>query len=207
MTRPWIIPTGYRAVINYHAMLRNHFLFLALMLPGTFSRMDAQTLCLYTENDEGELVKMNAAGDFNPDYPKTNGTLFSGGGGLSSTAYEFGIFMQMLLNGGTYNGVRLLSRSRVDMMNVNHIGELGSGSLFIPGGTDKFGLGFEVISPPGAAGIPIKEGAYGWGGAFGSLYWVDPEEDLVAQLVIQKTNNYADVRAKFIAAVCQAIDD
>jgi CubicO group peptidase (beta-lactamase class C family) len=104
-------------------------------------------------------------------------------------------------------GIRLLSRSTVDMMTMNHIGELGSGSLFIPGGTDKFGLGFEVISPPGAARIPIKEGAYGWGGAFGSLYWVDPEEALVAQLVTQKTNNYADVRAKFIAAVYQAIDD
>lgn len=79
--------------------------------------------------------------------------------------------------------------------------------LISTGGPDKFGLGFEVISPPGAARIPIKKGAYGWGGAFGSLYWVDPEEALVAQLVIQKTNNYADVRAKFIAAVYQAIDD
>jgi CubicO group peptidase (beta-lactamase class C family) len=115
--------------------------------------------------------------------------------------------MQMLLNGGIYNEVRLLSRSTVGMMTINHIGDLGSGSLFIPGGPDKFGLGFEIISPPGSRKIPISDGSYGWGGAFGSLYWIDPQEDLIAQLVIQKTANYSDLRAKFIKAVYQALMD
>ena len=93
------------------------------------------------------------------------------------------------------------------MMNSNHIGELGSGSLFIPGGPDKFGLGFEIISPPGCFKIPINEGAYGWGGAFGSLFWIDPEENLIVHFVIQKTNDYAEIRGKFIATVYQALND
>ena len=115
--------------------------------------------------------------------------------------------MQMLLNGGIYNGVRLLSRTTIDMMTKNHIGDLGSGSLFIPGGPDKFGLGFEIISPPGSDKIPINEGAYGWGGAFGSLYWIDPSEELIAHLVIQKVKDYEEIRAKFINAVYQALED
>jgi CubicO group peptidase (beta-lactamase class C family) len=76
-----------------------------------------------------------------------------------------------------------------------------------PGGPDKFGLGFEIISPPGDDKIPINEGAYGWGGAFGSLYWIDPGEELIAHLVIQKVKDYGEIRAKFINAVYQALED
>jgi CubicO group peptidase (beta-lactamase class C family) len=163
-------------------------------------------MCLYRPSHEG-LVRVTPSGDFNPDYPAIEGTLFSGGGGLSSTAWDYAIFLQMLLNGGKYNGIRLLSQNTVDMMAINQIGELGAGSLFIPGGPDKFGLGFEIISPPGSRKIPINDGAFGWGGAFGSLYWIDPSEELIAQLVIQKTNDYAEIRGKFIAMVYQALVD
>ena len=162
---------------------------------------------LYDVNADGNLFRKTASEGFNTDYPNSNGTFFSGGGGLSSTAYDYAIFMQMFLNGGTYNGIRLLSRSTIDMMIINHIGDLGSGSLFIPGEPDKFGLGFEIISPPGCYKIPINEGAYGWGGAFGSLYWIDPEEELIAQLVIQKVKDYGEIRGKFITTVYQALID
>jgi CubicO group peptidase (beta-lactamase class C family) len=161
-------------------------------------------MCLYQESTDG-LVKMTPSGDFNPDYPISEGTLFSGGGGLSSTAHDFAIFMQMLLNGGTYQGIRLLSPGTVAMMTTNQIGELGAGSLFIPGGPTKFGLGFEIITPPGSVKIPIHEGAFGWGGAFGSLYWIDPAEELIAQLVIQKTDDYAAIRGRFVTLVYQAL--
>ncbi|MBE0654068.1 MAG: beta-lactamase family protein, partial [Bacteroidales bacterium] len=141
------------------------------------------------------------------DFPKRKGVYYSGGGGLSSSAMDYAIFQQMLLNEGEYNGVRLLGRKTIEMMRVNHIGDLDAGSLYLPGYPDKFGLGFEVISPPGSAVVPISEGSYGWGGAFGSLYWIDPSEDLIVHLVIQKAGSYADIRNKFITAVYQAIDN
>ena len=162
---------------------------------------------LYDVNEDGGLYRRVESGGLNPDYPNSHGNFLSGGGGLSSTIYDYAVFMQMLLNGGIYNGVRLLSRTTIDMMTMNHIGDLGSGSLFIPGGPDKFGLGFEIISPPGSDKIPINEGAYGWGGAFGSLYWIDPGEELIAHLVIQKVKDYGEIRAKFINAVYQALED
>jgi CubicO group peptidase (beta-lactamase class C family) len=120
---------------------------------------------------------------------------------------DYAIFEQMLLNEGEYNGIRLLGRKAIQMMRTNQIGDLGAGSIFLSGSTDKFGLGFEVISLPGSAGVPISQGAFGWAGAFGSLYWIDPGEDLIALLVIQKLGNYTDLRNKFIATVYQAIEE
>jgi len=64
-----------------------------------------------------------------------------------------------------------------------------------------------VISQPGKAQILISEGAFGWGGAFGSLYWIDPGEDLIVQFVIQKAGECNDIRSKFITAVYQAIEE
>ena len=139
------------------------------------------------------------------DFPKMESNYCSGGGGLSSTAKDYAIFQQMLLNGGTYNGRRILGRKTVEMMRSNQIGSQSGGSLFMPG--DKFGLGFEVMTLPASAGIPISENSYGWGGAFGSLYWMDPEEELIAHLVIQKIGKYNDFRSKFITAVYQALVD
>jgi CubicO group peptidase (beta-lactamase class C family) len=140
------------------------------------------------------------------DYPKSGGLYYSGGGGLSSTALDYAIFQQMLLNGGEYNGIRLLGRKTIDMMRSNQIGDQGSGSLFIPGHPDKRGLGFEVISLPGSVTVPMSENSFGWGGAFGSLYWMDPAEDLVVHLVLQKSGQYNHLRWKFIATVYQALE-
>jgi len=159
---------------------------------------------LYTDDPSGDGISKFTDGLV--DFPKTKGIYFSGGGGLSSTALDFAIFQQMLLNGGEYNGVRLLGRKTIDMMRTNQIGEQGSGSLYIPGHPDKFGLGFEVISPPGSITVPMSENSFGWGGAFGSLYWMDPQEDLVVHLVLQKHGEYNILRWKFIACVYQALE-
>ena len=86
---------------------------------------------------------------FKVDYPKTAGTYYSGGAGLSSTAYDYAIFLQMLLNGGIYNGHRLLSRNAVRMMTMNQIGD-------IPFGDNKFGLGFQITTQKGSAQTPGK---------------------------------------------------
>ena len=152
------------------------------------------------------MIKPGHLTEVNESYPNSNGTLFMGGGGLSSTAYDYALFLQMLLNGGELNGKRLLSETTIKMMTENQIGSLECGSLFIPKGGDKFGLGFEIISKPGSIQIPIPEGSYGWGGTFGSLYWVDPVNKIVAQLVLQGSpNSYNEIREKFIALVYQAV--
>jgi CubicO group peptidase (beta-lactamase class C family) len=98
---------------------------------------------------------------------------FSGGAGLLSTAQDYARFLQMLLNGGELDGVRLLSPNTVHLMTVDHVGRLYEQ----PG--QGFGLGFSVVTDVGARGQPGSVGEFGWGGAYHSNYWVDPREDLV----------------------------
>jgi len=130
-----------------------------------------------------------------------DGTYFSGGGGLSSTAYDYGIFMQMLLNGGEYNGKRILSRTTIRMMTTNQIGDLDFGD-------DKFGLGFGLATEKTSAHSPISVGTFSWGGLFSSSYWIDPKEKIIAQFFLQQyPNSHGDIHEKFKALVYQAIND
>lgn len=132
---------------------------------------------LYTEDSVGKAVKMPEKyvlnGEFNRDYPNTDGTYFSGGGGLSSTIYDYAIFLQMLLNDGEYNGKHLLARNTVRMMTMNQIGDIDRGA-------NKFGLGFGITTEKGSAQLPTQEGTFEWGGMFSTTYWVDPKEKIVA---------------------------
>lgn len=100
---------------------------------------------------------------------------FSGGAGLLSTAKDYYLFLQMMANGGELNGQRILSPRTVHLMTVNHLPE---GVDFIRSG-EGFGLGFEVVTDTGQRGAPGSVGEFGWGGAYGSTYWVDPAEELV----------------------------
>lgn len=156
---------------------------------------------LYMDSEQG-LVK---AGASLMNYPKRTDMYNSGGGGLSSTAMDYAVFLQMLLNGGQYNGKRILEPETIQQMRTNQIGKLESGSLFLPASGDKFGLGFEIIQKKEKDVSPIPDGSYGWGGAFGSLYWVDRENEMVVHLVLQKVANYSDVRYDFIEAVYDAM--
>jgi CubicO group peptidase (beta-lactamase class C family) len=104
---------------------------------------------------------------------------FSGGAGLLSTTRDYARFLQMMLDGGTLGGVRLLSPTTVDLMTQNHIPHIDRG----PGG--GFGLGFSVRTDVGAAGQPGSLGEFGWGGAYHSTYWVDPVENLVVVYLTQ----------------------
>ena len=159
---------------------------------------------LYGEDQDHNLLKLE--GEV-ADFPKMDGTYYSGGGGLVSTAYDYSIFLQMLLNGGEYNGIRFLSPTTIEMMTQNQIGDLLSGSLFVPVGGGKFGLGFEVVSKDGSSQLGMSEGSYGWGGTFGSLYWVDPQEKILAQLVLQMSPyKYTEMRRKFINLVYQTLE-
>jgi CubicO group peptidase (beta-lactamase class C family) len=129
---------------------------------------------LYTEDKNTKLpVKMpEKLEDMSRDYPKMNGTYYSGGAGLSSTVYDYAIFLQMLLNGGEYNGKRLLSHNSVRMMTMNQIGDISRGP-------NKFGLGFGITTEKGSAILPTQEGTFEWGGMFNTTYWVDPKEKLI----------------------------
>jgi len=154
---------------------------------------------LYTEKEDKSYQKRQAQGGQTPDYPKQAGTYYSGGAGLSSTAYDYAVFLQMLLNGGEYNGKRLLSPATVRMMTSNQIGELSLG-------LKKFGLGFGLITEREAARMPVSEGSFEWGGIFGTTYWADPREGVVALLYTQKfPNSYGDLADKFRVLVYQAL--
>jgi CubicO group peptidase (beta-lactamase class C family) len=126
---------------------------------------------------------------------------YSGGAGLLSTASDYARFLQMLLNGGELDGVRLLSPKTVQLMTRDHIGEAyGSAGR-------GFGLGFQVIEDVGLSGVYGSVGAYGWGGAYHTTYWVDPAEELVAVMMTQllPPPSGVSVTAMFRTMVYQAI--
>jgi len=118
---------------------------------------------------------MQAQGEY-VDGPRAS---FSGGAGLVSTAADYARFLQMLLDGGTLDGVRLLSPSSVALMTTDHIGAVYG----VPG--VGFGLGFSVVEDLGARGTPGSVGEFGWGGAYHSTYWVDPAQELVVVYLTQ----------------------
>jgi CubicO group peptidase (beta-lactamase class C family) len=146
---------------------------------------------LYTEDATKQTIKMPVTGGLSPDYPKLAGTYFSGGAGLSSTLDDYAAFLQMMLNEGQYNGKRLLKPETVRLMTSNQIGEVMQG-------LNKFGLGFSIVTAKGAAQSGLSEGSFEWGGIFGTTYWVDPKEKIVALLYTQKyPNSYGDLADKF----------
>jgi CubicO group peptidase (beta-lactamase class C family) len=130
----------------------------------------------------------------------------SGGGGLVSTAADYARFLQMLLNGGTLGGVRLLSRKTVELMTADHLGPLtGAPDLLLPG--HGFGLGFAVRLHAGIAQVPGSVGQYFWGGLAGTTFWVDPAEQLFALLLIQAPGQRDYYRTLFRDLVYAAFDD
>lgn len=127
---------------------------------------------------------------------------FSGGAGLLSTAADYAKFLQMMLNKGTLNGNRILAPSTVELMTVSHLGEV----KYSWGSGIGFGLGFSVCEDLGDRGVPGSVGEYGWGGAYGSSYWVDPKEDMVIVYFKQLTpTNNLDDQSKLRTLIYQAI--
>jgi CubicO group peptidase (beta-lactamase class C family) len=120
-------------------------------------------------------------------------SFLSGGGGLVSTAPDYHRFAAMLLNGGELDGMRLLGRKTVELMTLNHLpGVQDIAQLALPGAfTDTpyaglgFGLGFSIVQSPARAHVPGSSGAYAWGGAASTAFWVDPAEDLIVIFMTQ----------------------
>ena len=154
---------------------------------------------LYTEDSTRTVRRMPAQGGISENYPNQAGTYFSGGAGLSGTLYDYAIFLQMVLNGGEYGGKRFLSPTTIRLITTNQIGDLNVG-------LNKFGLGFAITSEKSAARLPVSQDSFDWGGFFGTTYWVDPNEKVVALLYTQKVpNSYGDLTDKFKVLVYQAI--
>lgn len=133
-------------------------------------------------------------------------TLFSGGGGLWSTAEDYLQFAQMLVNGGELGGTRLLGPRTVDLMASNHVGDLFANAGATGGRAGMgFGLTVDVVLDAVEARQHRSTGSFGWGGAFGTNFWVDRKEQLTAVLMVQTPGG--SLRADFQNAVMQAIID
>jgi CubicO group peptidase (beta-lactamase class C family) len=124
---------------------------------------------------------------------------FAGGGGLVSTIDDYSHFAQMLANGGELNGKRLLSPRTVKLMSSVHIPST------LPGRTtgEGFGLTVRVIQDAVAGNHRVSDGSFGWSGAYGTHFWIDPKEEVVAVMMIQTP--IREMRAEFENAVMQAI--
>jgi len=152
---------------------------------------------VYASGEDGRIKLVQKATE--NDYVKGPQVSYSGGAGLLATAEDYARFLQMLLNGGELEGARILGPKTVQLMTVNHVGDLHNN------GNTGFGLGFWVIEHLGKAGEPGSVGAFGWGGAYYTTYWVDPVEKLVAVFMTQLMPAKVDLQPKFRAAVYQAI--
>jgi len=142
---------------------------------------------------------------YDTDYPiKGAKSFFSGGAGLSSTAKDYAIFLQMYLNKGSYNGVRILSRTTVQSILGNQIGDLWGAD-----GSSYYGLAFGVVTSKGQdMGGQGSEGTFEWGGYFNTQYFADPKEGVIGILMkqTQKTAN-DNTGWRFKQMVFSAIDN
>jgi len=144
---------------------------------------------------DGKLTKTE-----NPNRLQSK-TYFSGAGGLVSTAEEYAQFALMLSSGGPWNGKRLLSPKTVELMSSVFVPDTIPGRA--PG--RGFGLSVEVVNDPIAAGRRVSQGSFGWDGAYGTHFWVDPKEKLIGVMMIQTDNPDHQVDRDFENAVMQAL--
>lgn len=163
----------------------------------------SERLVTVQKKEKGKWVKYPAT-FYDTDYPiKGAKKLFAGGAGLSSTALDYATFLQMYLNGGELNGIRILSRTTVQSILGNQVGDLFWGS-------DKyFGLAFAVVTPDGQdkGGIG-STGTFDWGGYFNTQYFADPKEQTIGILMKQTQGPVNDETGwKFRQLLGQAIDD
>lgn len=145
---------------------------------------------VYASDSTGHAVRA-------PDGPRGQGEYvegprrsFSGGAGILSTARDYARFLEMVRKHGALDGARILAPHTVDLMTTNQVG-----TRFSADGLG-FGLGFETTDRYGANSM-FSVGTFSWGGAYGSNYWVDPKEGLVAVFMIQQLPNRSDVASKF----------
>jgi CubicO group peptidase (beta-lactamase class C family) len=153
---------------------------------------------VYSSGADGKIARAPDGSKGQGHYVDGPHRSFAGGAGLLSTARDYARFLEMIRNHGTLDGVRILSPRTVELMTTNQVGTLHSSTGL------GFGLGFETTDRYGANSLD-GVGAFGWGGAYGSVYRVDPQSKLVITLMIQQLPNSSDIRDRFPTLVYQAL--
>jgi CubicO group peptidase (beta-lactamase class C family) len=153
---------------------------------------------LYASGADGLIVRAPEGSKGQGHYVDGPRKSFAGGAGLTSSAHDYARFLDMIRNGGALDGVRILGTRTVALMITNQ-----SGTLHSTAGLG-FGFGFETVDRYGASGM-AGVGAFGWGGAYGTTYQVDPQSGLVIVLMIQLMPNTTDIQPKFSTAVYQTL--
>jgi CubicO group peptidase (beta-lactamase class C family) len=164
------------------------------------SKVD-RVAAVYSPSGPGNTIELRGApGTREPT------SYFGGVAGLSSTVADYFRFSQMILNGGELNGVRLLSPTTVNLMITNHTGDL---PIYIKGADAYgFGLGFTMLTDPDKSRQALTPGTFGWGGAWGTVFWIDPAEEMVSILMMQISSyGHFTLRQDFPNLVMQAITD
>jgi len=179
----------------------------------TSSEQRARQASVHQRQADGSLAPQPLETPFTPEF-------YAGGGGLYSTAPDYLIFLQMLLNEGSHSGTRILKPETVALMGQNHIGDLEAGILktslparsndvdLFPGISLKWGLAYMINMQPGPNGR--SAGSLTWGGLFNTYFWIDPKRR-VAGMIMTQILPFADTRAlavygKFERAVYDALD-
>ena len=158
-----------------------------------------------------DLTMLRVDGKQNSAYFK-EATVFDGGSGLVSSTEDYLKFAQMLLNGGKLGDQRILSRKSVELMSGNHLPDAFSSDAYLEtaGGYRRgagIGLTVGLLTDPAKAGQYGSKGMFFWGGAASTIFWIDPEEELVAVLMTQVLGSSELLRETYSALVYQAIDD
>ena len=143
---------------------------------------------LYKLGADGKVVRQDKGAAWSYDGSRT---YFSGGAGLLGTASDYARLLLMLQGGGRLGGSRLLKSETVKQMTTNQIGELSVGPL---APMDGFGLGFGVQTERAKGRTPLSVGTYGWGGAFYTTFWADPQKELVGVMLTQVALPWGDLK-------------
>lgn len=160
----------------------------------------ARLATVYSSGPDGTISRTPEGASGQGHYVDGPRRSFSGGAGLLSTARDYARFLEAIRLGGAIDGVRILSPRAVQLMTTNQVGTLHSATGL------GFGLGFETTDRYGANGMD-SVGSFGWAGAYGTIYRVDPEARLVIVLMIQLLPNGTDIRTTFPTTVYQALVD
>ncbi len=150
---------------------------------------------LHREQD-GVLSPMQASeGGMHPDFSARRMSYFAGGAGMAGTTSDYARFLQLFMNGGELDGVRLLSRKTVELILTNQIPRL----------SPAFGLGFALETPENDSRNVLSDGSFHWSGAFGTYYWADPKEKLVALIYTNVLGSTINLGEQFRVLVYSAM--
>lgn len=191
--------------------------FIAERIAGPLKLPDTGFTTPAAKADRGALPHREGPKKELPRVPPVTGDFAykSGGGGMVSTAADYARFCQFWLNGGELDGVRLVSRKTIELMTANHLPpgtpigpDMARFEALAPSAAmgQGFGLGFAVRTDTGRNPLQGSVGDYFWGGAFGTFFWIDPNEQLFVVLMMQSPQARLPYRYLLRQMVYQAIE-